>query len=290
MSMRIDSHQHFWSVSSGKALWPTPAEGPIYRDYSPADLAPHLARAHIDGSVLVQVDPTEENTRDFLRLARTHDFVLGVVGWVDFESAHAAERIAEFAADPMLAGLRPMLQIIPDTEWILQRTLAPAIESMIAHDLAFDALVRPQHLSALLTFCNRHPQLRVVIDHGAKPQIQQREFSDWARWMNRFAYETNAWCKISGLVTEAGSAEPEVLKPYVDHLLNCFGPQRLLWGSDWPVCEGICSYGAWYGVARHLLADLAEAELDAVFGNVARDVYRLHRASCNAQGWRDTFS
>jgi L-fuconolactonase len=279
MSTAIDSHQHFWSISSGKALWPTPAEGPIYRDYSPADLEPHLACTHVGGSVLVQVDPTEENTRYFLELAHAHDFVLGVVGWVDFESPRALERVAEFAADPLLVGLRPMLQIVPDTEWILRPAFGPILESIITHHLSFDALVRPQHLSALLQLCHRHPELRVVIDHAAKPQIQAREFADWARWMQRFASETQASCKISGLVTEAGSADPQVLKPYVDHLLHCFGPQRLLWGSDWPVCEAVCSYATWHSVACELLASLSAAERAAVFGNTAREFYRLQRSA-----------
>jgi len=260
-------------------MWPTPAEGPIFRDYGPADLVPHLTRSNIAGTVLVQVDPTEQDTRKLLELAHSHKFVLGVVGWLDFEASDAPERIATLAADPLVVGLRPMLQIIPDTEWILQPRLTAAVQRMIDLDLSFDALVKPPHLPALLRFCERHPLLRVVIDHGAKPCIREREFSDWARWMRVFAQQTNARCKISGLVTEADSADPDVLKRYVDHLLHCFGPQRLLWGSDWPVCESVCSYDTWYGVARDLLHTLSASERDAVFGDVAKDFYRLNRSS-----------
>jgi L-fuconolactonase len=139
--------------------------------------------------------------------------------------------------------------------------------------------VKPPHLPALLEFCQRYPQLRVVIDHGAKPRIREGDFADWARWMNLFAQRTDARCKISGLVTEADSANPDVLKQYVDHLLQCFGPRRLMWGSDWPVCEAVCSYNAWYGVARDLLDTLSASERDAVFGDVATDFYRPKRAT-----------
>lgn len=276
MSSHIDSHQHFWTVSNGTALWPTPEEGSIYRDYAPADLTPELELTGVGGTVLVQSDPLEAHTRELLTLARAHDFILGVVGWLDLESLDIPNRIEEFAADPKPVGLRAMIHNIPDIEWMLNPDLELAFDSMIAHDLTFDALVRPQHLRALLKFCERYADLRVVIDHGAKPRIRQRDFSDWAARMRTLARETNAWCKISGLVTEAGSADPDMLKPYVDHLVDCFGPQRLLWGSDWPVCEGICSYRAWYGIARSLLADLSTTECDALFGGVARNVYRLN--------------
>ncbi|HEU4654976.1 MAG TPA: amidohydrolase family protein, partial [Steroidobacteraceae bacterium] len=251
-------------------------EGSIYRDYAPADLTPELEHTGVGGTVLVQSDPLEAHTRELLKLARAHDFILGVVGWLDLESLDIPNRIEEFAADPKLVGLRAMIHNIPDIEWMLNPDLELAFDSMIAHDLTFDALVRPQHLRALLKFCERYSDLRVVIDHGAKPRIRQRDFSDWAARMRTLARETNAWCKISGLVTEAGSADPDMLKPYVDHLVDCFGPQRLLWGSDWPVCEGICNYRAWYGIARSLLADLSTTECDALFGGVARNVYRLN--------------
>jgi L-fuconolactonase len=277
MTQAIDSHQHFWTVTGGKAMWPTPDEGTIYRDYSPHDLKPHLQRNGIVGTVLVQSDPDELHTRDLLALAHDHEFVLGVVGWIDFDASDAPQRIAQFATDPLLVGLRPMLQNIADTQWMLKPNLAPAIQKMVSHDLTFDALVKPPHLNVLLEFCARYPQLRVVIDHGAKPRIRDRDFTGWARDMRRLANESTARCKISGLVTEAGCADEDALRPYVDHLLQCFGPRRLLWGSDWPVCEGVCDYAAWYRVANALLNGLSTGERDAVFGGVAREVYRLDR-------------
>jgi L-fuconolactonase len=275
MTQAIDSHQHFWSVTSGRAMWPTREEGVIYRDYGPHDLQPHLQHNGISGTVLVQSDPSEPHTLELLALAREHEFVLGVVGWVDFDAGDAPARILQLAVDPMLVGLRPMIQNIADAQWMLQPHLAPSIETMVAHDLTFDALVKPQHLSALLEFCGRYPQLRIVIDHGAKPRIRDRDFADWARDMRLLANQANTWCKISGLVTEADLADPDVLKPYLEHLLQCFGPQRLLWGSDWPVCEAVCDYDAWYRMAHTLLNELSTAERDAIFGNVAREVYRL---------------
>ena len=173
MTGRIDSHQHFWRLDRGDYGWLTPQLAPIYRDYLPADLAPQLARAGVDSTVLVQAAPTVAETLFLLELAREHAFIAGVVGWVDFESPMAAESIGTLAADSKLVGLRPMIQDIPDIAWMLKPGLAPAIEAMIDHDLVFDALVLPKHLPVLLDFAEMYPELRLVVDHGAKPPIAQ---------------------------------------------------------------------------------------------------------------------
>ena len=179
MNGRIDSHQHFWRLDRGDYGWLTPALQPIYRDYLPADLAPQLARAGVSSSVLVQAAPSIAETLFLLDLAAEHEFIAGVVGWVDFESPVAAESIATLADNAKLVGLRPMVQDIPDIAWMLKPELSAAIEAMIDHDLVFDALLLPKHLPVLADFAERYPELRLVVDHGAKPPLRDGDLSQW---------------------------------------------------------------------------------------------------------------
>ena len=273
--MKIDAHQHFWRRDRGDYTWLTPALSPIYRDYLPADLAPQLARAGIDKTILVQAAATVDETRFMLDLARDNEFIAGVVGWVDFESPDAPEVIDELARDPVLVGLRPMIQDIPDTEWMLREELEPAFEAMVDHGLVFDALVKPQHLPALLELAGRYPELAMVLDHGAKPPIASGDVAAWKRGVTALARNTRMVCKLSGLVTEANTAEPAVLADCVDHLLAEFGPSRLLWGSDWPVCELVCSYADWRASSDQLLARLGVAEREQIHSETARTIYGI---------------
>jgi L-fuconolactonase len=272
---RIDSHQHFWRLDRGDYGWLTPQHQPIYRDYLPADLAPQLARAGVDSTILVQAAPTIAESLFMLELAAGNPFIAGVVGWVDFESPVAADSIATLAGDANLVGLRPMIQDIPDIAWMLKPELAPAIEAMIDHDLVFDALLLPKHLPVLLDFAELYPELRLVVDHGAKPQIRGGDIAEWRHDIQAVASRTNAVCKLSGLVTEAGSANPAVLAPSVDHLLETFGPRRLMWGSDWPVCELVCSYEEWSQASEMLLVRLDAAERDQIYSGTARTTYGI---------------
>ena len=168
---RVDAHQHFWRLARGDYGWLTPAKGPIYRDFGPADLTPLLARAGIDATVLVQAAPTVDETRFLLELARTTPVVAGVVGWAPLDAPDAPDVVAALAREPALKGLRPMLHDIPDVDWMLRPEVAPGLRAIAAADLTFDALVRPPHLPNLRRLLERHPDLRVVIDHGAKPEI-----------------------------------------------------------------------------------------------------------------------
>lgn len=272
---RIDSHQHFWRRERGDYTWLTPDLTAIYRDYAPADLAPQLAANGIARTIVVQAAATVAETRFLLGLAREHDFIAGVVGWVDFESADAPRVIEELAREPALVGLRPMIQDIPDTQWMLRADLAPAFEAMVAHDLVFDALVKPPHLPALRQLVARHPDLRVVLDHGAKPPIASGDVAAWKRDVAALARESPMACKVSGLVTEAGSADPAMLADCVNHLLECFSPARLLWGSDWPVCELVCSYTDWCTATDRLLAGLGAAERGLILAENARTTYGI---------------
>jgi L-fuconolactonase len=275
MNPRVDSHQHFWRLDRGDYGWLTPALAPIYRDFLPADLAPQLERAGVGATILVQAAATVAETRFMLELARENAFIAGVVGWVDFESAGAADTIAELAADPKLVGLRPMIQDIPDPDWMLDTGLAPAFEAMLDHGLVFDALVLPKHLSALLELTGRYPDLSMVLDHGAKPPIAGGDLLSWKQGITALARETSMTCKFSGLVTEAGSAEPGVLAPAVNHLLESFGAKRMMWGSDWPVCELVCTYEGWRTTADALVSRLGASEREQIFSGTARATYGI---------------
>jgi L-fuconolactonase len=270
----IDSHQHFWRLDRGDYGWLTPALGAIYRDFLPSDLEPHLSRHDISATILVQAAPTVAETQYLLALARANSFIAGVVGWVDFESPQAGEAIAELAADDKLVGLRPMIQDIPDTEWMLAEKLAGAFETMVDHDLVFDALVKTEHLPALRELIARYPDLRMVLDHGAKPQLKG-DLTDWKREIAALASESGIVCKLSGLVTEAGGADPGVLRACVEHLLEHFGARRIMWGSDWPVCELVCSYDDWRAASDALLSQLDAAAREQIYSAVARDTYGI---------------
>lgn len=273
--MIIDAHQHFWRLDRGDYGWLTPAVGPIYRDYLPEHLAPKLARGGVMATVLVQAAPSIEETRYLLRLAGDQAFIAGVVGWVDFESPGVADDIAELASNTKLVGLRPMIQDIPAVDWMLTPDLTPAYAAMVEHGLVFDALVKPEHLPALLRLRDRHPDLTMVLDHGAKPRIRADDLSGWRRDIIELAESTDIVCKLSGLVTEAGTSDWRVLAPCVDHLLETFGPQRLMWGSDWPVCELVCSYEDWQATTQQLLAKLEAPERVMVLSETARTIYDI---------------
>jgi L-fuconolactonase len=230
---RIDAHQHFWRLSRGDYGWLTPALGPIHRDFLPEDLAPLLAVAGIGKTILVQAAPTVAETEFMLEIAEKTPFVAGVIGWVDFSAPDAAAIIARLAENPMLVGLRPMIHDIADPYWMLRPDLLPAFEALQRHNLVFDALVKPPHLRALLALARRHPEMPIVIDHGAKPLIAAGVLDPWREEMAALAALPNISCKLSGLVTEAGDAwDVGKLKPYVDHLIGCFGPARLIFGRS----------------------------------------------------------
>ncbi|WP_415401246.1 amidohydrolase family protein [Tateyamaria sp. SN3-11] len=274
--MRIDAHQHFWSLERGDYGWLTPALGPIYRDFGPPDLQPLLQGHGIDGTVLVQAAPTDAETAYMLGLATTHDFVKGVVGWVDFERSDAPAAIAKLAQHPKLVGLRPMIQDIDDTDWMMQPALTPAFEALIAHDLVFDALTLPRHLPNLRRLLARHPDLKVVIDHGSKPDIAGGGMSDWADDIAAIARDTQAFVKLSGLVTEAAPDwTAQDLAPVTEHLLTHFGPTRMIWGSDWPVCTLASTYDDWVSATDTLLATLSTSDRAAILGLNATRFYNL---------------
>jgi L-fuconolactonase len=274
---RIDAHQHFWHPARGDYGWLTPALGTIHRPFAPKDLVPLLERHGIDGTVLVQAAPTVAETEYLLGIADTHSFVKGIVGWVDFTDPGAGKRDLErLAGHPKIKGFRPMIQDIADPDWVTGSGLDWAFEAIASRGLVFDALVKPHQLAALRTRLVHHPGLKVVVDHGAKPAIRERALAGWAEDIAAIARDTAAFCKLSGLVTEAGAEWCiDDLRPYTDHLLRCFGPERLVFGSDWPVVTRASSYDRWIETAGALLAGLGPAQRAAVFGGNAARLYRL---------------
>ena len=276
--MRIDAHHHLWTLARGDYGWLTPELAAIYRDFRLSDLAPHLSAAGIDGTILVQAAPTEAETMFLLNVAETAEVVRGVVGWTDFDAAAGVARIEALAAWNLLVGLRPMVQDIADDDWLLGTALPPLLTAMARNGLIFDALVLPRHLPRLLRVVDRHPDLQFVLDHCGKPPLATGEIARWQRDIALLAEHPNIVCKLSGLVTEAAPDwQIADLRQAVHHVVTCFGPRRLLWGSDWPVVNLAGGYAKWLAAAETLLADLAPQEKADVFGGNAARIYLLGR-------------
>ncbi len=272
----IDAHQHFWRLGANGCAWPTPDLVRIYRDFEPADLAPHTTAAGVSATVLIQSQPNDQDTDYLCELGERTPGVAAVIGWVDLESPSAAARIATLAARPRLRGVRPMLQDLADDRILAAR--ADAVRALIANDLSFDALVRPRHLPHLRIFAKRNPALRIVIDHAGKPEIANRVLDPWREDIRSLAELPNVYCKVSGLVTEArASWQVDDLAPCVEHLIRCFGAHRLMWGSDWPVVELAAGYSQWLRAAQSLTAHLPPDEIAAIFHDTAASFYHAIR-------------
>jgi L-fuconolactonase len=274
----MDAHHHLWMLARDDYGWLTPALTPIYRDFTLADLEPLLFRARINGTILVQAAPTEAETMFLLDIADDADVVRGVVGWTDFEAPDATSRIDALARRPLLVGLRPMVQDIADDDWLLRPTLAPVFAAMAGHRLVFDALVLPHHLPRLLHVVDAHPDLQFVLDHCAKPRLATGDIAAWKADIAELARRPNIVCKLSGLATEARPDwQVEDLRAAVEHVLARFGPERLLWGSDWPVVDLAGGYYKWLAAAETLLADLPDEHKAAIFGANAARIYLSSR-------------
>lgn len=272
----IDAHQHFWHPGRGDYGWMPKDNALLNRPYGPADLVPHLQTHGIEKTVLVQAAPTIAETEYMLGLADATPFVAGVVGWVDFDRPTDRAELRRLAGHPAFKGVRPMIQDLPDDGWMLRDEVQWGFRAVIEEGLTFDALGFPRHLDPFLTLLKRYPDMRVVIDHCMKPQIRAPEgFRHWADGISRLA-ETGAYVKFSALVTEARPDwTPADLKPYVDHVIAAFGPDRMMWGSDWPVCRLAATYGRWRRVALRLTEHLPDPARTRIFGGTAAEFYRL---------------
>ncbi|MEI5680135.1 MULTISPECIES: amidohydrolase family protein [unclassified Mesorhizobium] len=274
--MRIDAHQHYWKIARGDYDWMGPPVAPIIRDYLPADLQPHLKAAGIGKTVVVQAAATVAETEFMLELAEREASIGGVVGWIDLDAPDALAVLNRLAGHKKFRGIRPMLQDIDDTFFILAEHRIAVLAALPSLGLTFDALVQPRHLPVVAALADRLPELKIVVDHGAKPFIAKGVTEPWAHDMTALAQRPNVFAKISGLLTEAGAdRSAAALKPYVETMLSAFGPERLMFGSDWPVLELAATYGDWWRIANELTAGLSEAARDAIFGGTAARFYRL---------------
>lgn len=275
----VDAHQHYWNPARGDYGWMPPDHPVLTRTYGPRDLKPDLDAAGVDYTVIVQAAESVEETEYMLGIADATANVAGVVGWIDFEKPEHRGQFERLARHPKFKGVRPMIQDIPDVDWMLRDDVQWAYEAVADLDLAFDALGFPWHLDNFLTVLSRYPTMRTVVDHCMKPQISahsDESFAHWADRMARIAGETGAYCKLSGLITEAGEDwSVDELRPYVRHVLDRFGPERIMWGSDWPVARLRGEYGAWFAAAHTLTGHLSEVERARVFGGTAVEFYRL---------------
>lgn len=275
----IDAHFHAWRLIRGDYGWLTPALKPIYRDVTIDDWASLASSNQITGGILVQAAPTFEETQFLLQQANLNPMVKGVIGWIDMLSADAVDKVAWCAQEPRLKGLRPMLQDLEDPDWILQAQVQPVLHAMAKEGLVLDALIKPDHLSRILEISQRHASLSIVIDHGAKPKIQNDELLNWQNQMAQLAKATQdkrVMCKLSGLWTEAPcNTQVEALKPWCEALLEIWTPQRLIWGSDWPVLELAGNYAEWRHFSLKLLERYTPEEQALILGANAQNMYKL---------------
>jgi len=279
--MKIDSHQHLWQPLRGDYDWMPKDNDILNRSYDPSDLQPALTAKGIDGTVLVQAAATVCETEYMLGLADATPYIKGVVGWINFEDKNDLDHLKRLAEHPKFLGVRPMIQDIPDVNWMLRDDIQWAYEAVIDLDLTFDALGFPQHLENFHTLIKRYPNMRVVYDHCMKPQIRDQRngkdaYSEWADKIALLAEDTSGYCKLSGLITEADSGwSVEDLHPFTDHVLQVFTAKRVMWGSDWPVCRLEAEYEDWFDAAMQLTANLSDDERNEIFGGSAARFYRL---------------
>lgn len=278
--MIVDAHHHFWDPSKADYPWLTDELAVIRRPFGPDDLAPSLRAAGVEATVLVQTRSSFEETVDFLAIAAATPFVRGVVGWVDLTDAAVGDTLAELRERPggdHLVGIRHQAHDEPDPDWLIRDEVVRGVEAVGRAGLVYELLVRTRELPAALLLARRLPDVPFVVDHIAKPPIAHGSLEPWASRMAPFAELGHVACKVSGMVTEADwtSWTQADLRPYVDHVVRVFGPERLLFGSDWPVCLLAATYGGVIDAARQTLDGLGGDDLAKVFGGTAERLYRL---------------
>jgi L-fuconolactonase len=275
--MHIDAHQHFWTYNPAEYDWIDDSMAALCRDFLPQDLKPELEANDFQGSIAVQARQTMEETRWLLGLAERSPSILGVVGWADLRSPDIRSQLKVMAQNPKLVGIRHIVQSEPDDRFLLQPDFLRGVSVLEEFDLAYDILIYTKHLPAAAEFVQRFPRQRFVLDHLAKPPIQSGSIEAWANGIRRLADFPNLCCKLSGLVTEADWKlwEPEQILPYLDVAWEAFGPNRLMIGSDWPVCLVAASYRKTVGVVKTYLLGQKPEHREAVLGGTADRFWRL---------------
>jgi L-fuconolactonase len=275
--MRIDSHHHFWKYDPKEYAWIDDSKGAIRRDFLPADLKKEIDPAGIDGVVSVQARQTIEETNWLLGLAAAHAFIRGVVGWAPLSDPKIAGILELLASKPKLKAIRHVIQDEPDNDFILRDHFSAGIRVLRQYHLVYDILIFERHLPQTIRFVDRHPNQIFVLNHIAKPRIKDHALSAWRENITELAKRENVYCKISGMATEADyqTWTPQDLQPYFDTVLAAFGPRRLMFGSDWPVCLLATSYSRWFKLVSAQIAKLSQPERDRILGGTAVEAYRL---------------
>jgi L-fuconolactonase len=275
--MRIDAHQHFWDIALRNYSWMPPDPSPLRHNFVPGDLWPILETHRFDGSVAVQAHQSLEETRWLLKLASENPFIKGVVGWVDLTDPQVGRTLDELQGDPKLKGIRHLVHDEPDPRWLLRPDVMLGLAELERRRLPYDLLLRPIHLALVPLLAERFPNLPMVIDHIAKPSIATREFDDWARMMEAIVPIPHIYCKLSGMVTEAhwDSWTADDLRPYVAFLLQGFGPERVMFGSDWPVCLLAASWKQVFAGLTQALGPQPTERREQILGTTASHFYRL---------------
>ena len=275
--MIIDSHQHFWKFDPLKYAWIDEAKSVIARDFLPYDLQKVFETNGVDGCIAVQAQQSEAETEFLIELSKVYDFIKGVVGWVDLRADHLPERLAYYAQFEKLCGFRHVVQDEVDHNFLVRPGFMNGISQLHAYDLTYDILVFPHQLGATLEFVRNFPMHRLVIDHIAKPYIKDGFYDGWALLMRAIARHENVYCKISGMITEADWSDwtYEQLVPYLDLVFEVFGTDRIMYGSDWPVCLLAGEYGRVKGIIERYIAKLSTTEQTKIMGGNAQRFYKL---------------
>lgn len=277
--MNLDSHQHFWIYQPAEYPWIQNHMAVLRRDFLPDHLAAEQAKARFNGSIAVQARQTLAETRWLLELAQTHSFIKGVVGWVDLQSEGAFDQLSEFAAHPKFVGVRHVAQDEPDARFLLNDAFTRGLQLLSKFNLAYDLLVYPKQLPACIELARQMPQQRFVLDHIAKPLIRSGLIGPWGEYIRALASSPNVYCKISGLVTEASwpTWSQNDFSPFLQIACDAFGEDRLMVGSDWPVCLLAASYQQVIDIPRKFLASKSESAQRKIFGENAARFYRVKK-------------
>jgi len=275
--MVVDAHQHFWNYRPENHGWITPDMSVIRKNFLPEDLAPIYWEHKVDGCVVVQVDQTEEENKFLIGLASRNPFVRGVVGWVDLRAASIEERLVFYSSIKIVKGFRHIVQAEADKKFMLSDFFCRGISMLKSYNFTYDILVYANQLDQVESFVRRFPDQPFIIDHLAKPQIKQHDIDDWKKRIRNISKHPNAYCKLSGMVTEADWKKwtYEDLEPYMQVVLEAFSARRLVYGSDWPVCLVAADYGRQFGVVKKFISSLTATEQQMILGENAVRFYHL---------------
>lgn len=275
--MRIDAHQHFWIFDPVRDAWINDDMLAIRHNFMPTDLAPLLKTNALDGVIAVQADQSHQETQFLLDLSTMYAMIKGIVGWVDLQSEQIAEHLQHFSQYPLIKGFRHIVEGEEDADFLMRPSFQRGLKLLTSYGYTYDLLIRPRHYQATLACVAENPNQKFVLDHMAKPSIRTGEYDEWAAFIEKLAAYPNVWCKISGLMTEADwkAWKIEDFTRYIHHAIACFGKDRIMFGSDWPVCLLAGSYEDGIHIVKSLTMDFSTAEKEALWGGNAVEFYNI---------------